>query len=415
MPAPAMAKVPPISPEDTLRIAVALGCDAPKLDATAMAKRLPGAVSGEERSFAPNGTPIGWRRSFALESGARIQLDRLAPGGVLRSLVAEYDTPHAGAPRPALAAVTTPACAIEQGRRLVYDAQGEAVGLEFLDGNLTPTGQREPLDAPVPPGRDPGGITVAQIDTGVNYLLHGIARHLARDAAGHALGYDYWAMNDRPFDRHVTGSPFFPAHHGTLTASVLLREAPQVRLIPYRYPRPAMARMGALVDDAAAKGARILTLSLGSNHAEEWRSFADAVRRHPEMLVVVSAGNDGRDLDLKPVYPAALALANKITVTSAEGETGRPAADANWGPKTVDLAVPAEHIPVTGFDGEPSTASGSSFAAPRIAALAARLLLAHPDWHAPELKAAIFARAKPMTVDGKPILAHGFIADPRFP
>jgi hypothetical protein len=407
--------VEPADPAATLRLALMLGCDGAAHAPDAMAAQLPGALAARQEPIPPKGTPIGSRWIFALANGGQVLVERYARRGRLLTLLAEYDAPHEGGPRPQLAALGNEGCFVTSARRLVYGADGHAVAVELLDAGLAPTGSRELLDADVPAGRDPGGVTVAQVDTGVNYLLPAIGDRLARDTAGSPLGYDYWEMDPRPFDRHPIVSPFFPERHGTKTASVLLREAPQVRLIPYRYPRPDMSRFAALIDDAAAKGAAILTLSLGSDDREEWQAFAAAAKRHPTMLIVVSAGNDGRDLDRAPVYPAALELANKITVTAADPATGRPARDANWGSRTVDLAVAAENIRVIDFDGEEERVSGSSYAAPRVAALAARLLLAHPLWHAAELEAAIFARAKPVLVDGKPQLRRGVILNPLAP
>lgn len=408
-----------VAPDGLLRIAIAMGCTAAHLTPAEMAKRLPDAAGATQEPLTRNDrdrtTVIGWRRHFPLKQGGEIRLNRIAPSGLLSSLVAEYDAPERGKTRPRLIAISDAFCRIESARRLDYDAEGHAVAIELLDGTFSPTGRRLTLLAPLPSGRDPGGVTVAIADTGVNYLLPTIAKHLARDRAGMPLGYDFWEMDPRPFDRHAAASPFFPDRHGTLTAGVLIAEAPKIRLIPYRYPRPEMSRFGALVDDAAAKGARILSVSLGSDNRAEWQSFADAVMRHRDLLVVVSAGNDGRDLDIVPVYPAALQLDNMITVTSADPKTGMPAKGENWGGDSVDLAVPAQRISVAGFDGAATVVSGSSFAAPRVAALAARLLLEHPDWHAFDLKSAIFARAKPVLQNGERLLRHGFIADPATP
>ena len=61
------------------------------------------------------------------------------------------------------------------------------------------------------------------------------------------------------------------------------------------------------------------------------------------------------------------------------------------------------------FDGQPTTASGASFAAPRVTALAARLLAAHPDWRAAELKAAIIARARLIDATGRLTSRYGFL------
>jgi hypothetical protein len=281
-------------------------------------------------------------------------------------------------------------CRARYGRRIEYAADGRPREIRFLRADLSDSGAGELLDAPIPAAPDPGGIAVAHVDSGVNYLLPEIARRLARDEDGAALGYDWWDMDPRPFDQNPARSPFFPQRHGTRTASLLLEEAPYARLIPYRYPRADMARMASLVDAAAKAGARIVTVAMGSNQRAEWQAYEQAVRRHPEMLFIVSAGNDGRDLDREPVYPAALELANQLTVTSVE-EDGRLARGSNFGERTVHLRVPAERVLVTDFDGRRVFASGSSYAVARAGALAACLLGAHPTWSTKALREAILA------------------------
>ena len=108
-----------------------------------------------------------------------------------------------------------------------------------------------------------------------------------------------------------------------------------------------------------------------SNRPEPWRAFARAMADNPDILFVVSAGNDGRDLDRRPVYPAAFKADNMLVITSADG-FGDPAPGSNWGKGTVDLLVPGERIPVIDFNGRAAFASGASFAAPRVTALAAQ-------------------------------------------
>ncbi len=352
--------------------------------------------------------PLGIQRQ-PLPGGAALELTRIAPGGRLRELRAAYEAPAGSGTRPEILAIAGPDCAIRYGRSLEYAADGRVRAIGFLRADLSPSGAGELLDAPVPAAPDPGGVAVAHVDSGVNYLLPAIASRLARDADGAALGYDWWDMDARPFDQNPARSPFFPQRHGTATASLLLEEAPFARLVPYRYPRPDMSRMAALVDAAAKAGARIVVLAMGSNERAQWEAYAQAARRHPEMLFVVSAGNDGRDLDREPVYPAALGLANQLSVTSAEDD-GSLARGSSWGRRSVDLLVPAERILVTAFDGRRVFASGASYAAARVAALAACLLAAQPQWQAQELRAAILARARPARAEGWS--AHGFLPDP---
>jgi subtilisin family serine protease len=263
----------------------------------------------------------------------------------------------------------------------------------------------------VPDGRDPEGVAVALFDSGLNYTLPTFAGKLARGRDGRALGYDFWELDERPFDNHSVGSPFFPVRHGTAVASVLLLEAPEARFLPFRYPRPDMSRMAAMVEAAAKAGARIVSMPMGSNRPEDWTAFAAAARAHPDMLFVISAGNNGSDIDESPVYPAVLPLDNFLVVTSSD-DSGRLAPGSNWGRDSVDIMVPAEDLRIVDFRGAPGRGSGSSFAVPRVAALAARLLAAYPAWRAPELKTAILARAEPPPGDGQAPVRHGWIADP---
>ena len=122
-----------------------------------------------------------------------------------------------------------------------------------------------------------------------------------------------------------------------------------------------MTRMHDLVRDAAGKGVVVVNMSLGSNRRQDWDAFAEAASAHPQMLFVVSAGNDGRDIDAQPVYPASMPLANMITVTSST-RTGDVAPGSNWGADSVDLLVPAEGLTTTDFGGEDVIVAGSSYA-----------------------------------------------------
>ena len=154
---------------------------------------------------------------------------------------------------------------------------------------------------------------------------------------------------------------------------------------------------------------RLVNLSLVSRDFARWSAYHAAARQHPQMLFVVAAGNNGRDLDQVPMYPAALPLANQITVTAAT-DSGHLMREANWGKRTVDLMVPAEGLLVTGFDGVRARASGSSYATARVTALAACLLAANPSWSVEELKSAIFARV--IESADSDLVARGFLANP---
>ena len=335
---------------------------------------------------------VGARHSLMFRDGARMRIDRIEPDGSLRRVVVSYAEPLRPGQRPVLLAVADGRCRIVAGRRLTYYGDGMPRAVEHLGGDLERVARVEPLNPPVPGGVERGAVRVALVDSGVNYLLPEIASRLARDADGALVGFDFWDLDARPFDSNPARSAFHPQRHGTRTASLILEEAPIAALVPYRYPRHDMSRMRRLVEHAAAAGVRIVNLSMGSRRRSDWVDFEAAARGHPEMLFVVSAGNDGADIDEAPVYPASLKLDNLLVVTSSD-DSGLPAPGSNRGRGSVDLAVPAERIPVTGFDGRLRRASGSSYAAARVSAFAACLLAAHPEWTAPALKSAVLARA----------------------
>jgi subtilisin family serine protease len=171
-----------------------------------------------------------------------------------------------------------------------------------------------------------------------------------------------------------------------------------------------MSRLGQLVNRAAEAGARVLAVPLGSRRRSDWLAFEQAMRAH-DMLAIVSAGNDGQNIDDRPLWPAALDLPNMLVVTSSDG-FGRLAKGSNWGPIGVDLMLPAENIPVTDFRGAYGRASGSSYAVPRLAAIAARLLNETPGLNAIDLRDAILRRAVPSPYQSEPVVAHGWIPDP---
>lgn len=368
-------------------------------------QRLGNRLVGGRPSVRPEVTNLTWGRrwTYPLEGG-RLVLDWIAPRGRLPHIRLQYDSGQGS--RPELLAIVDHRCTLQTARRLHYDPDGAAAWLEELDDTLQPNGHREPLNPPVPAHADPGGLPVAIVDTGVNYLLPQINRRLARDGSGLLLGYDFWDLDARPFDIHPRRSAFFPDHHGTMIASVVIAEAPVARLLPYRYPRPDMTRLAYLIDDAASNGARIVNLSLSSFRREEWAAFEEAAARHPEILFMVAAGNDDRDIDRRPVYPAALALENLITVTAARAD-GHLARGVNWGPRTVDLMVEAEGMVALGFDGLVVPVSGSSYATARVTAVAACLLAARPHASAAMLRAQIFDLARPPAAAG--YVARGFI------
>ncbi len=401
---PAVAAVPRVDIAELMAAAVRLPCEAKAGTAlVSLADALPFAQSKRNGvSFSRAGI-VERRMVFSVGADELTVRFRGAIGDP-RQVSARYVA--GGGERQMVLAEAGGGCMIHTARLLHYDEQGRPERLEILDSALHPTGEVQALNPQVPAGADPTGIPVGLVDTGVNYLLPEIAVRLARDASGRILGYDFWDLDGRPFDVSLAADPFFPDHHGTETASLLLEEAPVAKLIPYRYPRSDMSRMTALVEDAARHGIRVMNLSLASADREEWHAIIEAARAHSEMLFVAAAGNFGHNIELRPAYPASAGLANMVVVTSATVD-GHLTLGVNWGPSAVDLMVPGENVVVRDFDGRRRRVSGSSYAAARVSALAACLLAGNPEWTTAELMSAMFAGARPE----QRYVAHGFLSD----
>jgi hypothetical protein len=258
-----------------------------------------------------------------------------------------------------------------------------------------PAQDRRPSSKPrIVPGQDPGGIAVALIGTGVAYTLPQIARRLARDGEGDILGIDFEARDNRPLDLDAGGAPASGVRpRGTSAAAVLLGEAPRARLVPVRLfpgePRSAAVALGFVLRSPA----RIVVMAEQGERREDWEPFRKAAEAAPGLLLVHAAGDEGRDLDKQPAFPAGFALANALVVAAADAG-GRPLATASTGAQSVDIAVPAENIATLAADGASAIGSGSALAAARVGALAARLLAREPKLDAAGLKVRILSLAR---------------------
>ncbi len=395
------------TPENLILQTAILACRTPVAEISGLADRLPGMAGSQRGESRPSRRRFSESWTFSLVDGGRIKVERIAPQDRLREVRAEMT--HASG-HPMLWLRLDHRCAPRDARSVRYDDAGDAVETVYLDARLQPTGRSALINPPVPPGAYRQGVRVAFVDSGVNYLLPQIKAGLARRPDGSLIGFDFWDLDDRPFDVHTPRSLFFVQRHGTRTASIILEEAPEALIVPYRYPRPEMTRMRDLIQHAARHEVRIMAMPLGSNRRLEWRAFAEAARAHPEILFIASAGNSGRNIDEHPVYPASLRLPNLVSVSSAD-DHGRPAERVNWGPQSVHLLVPAEQRSVINYNGRPGTASGSSYAVTRIAALAARVRSRQPDISTDDLKARLFRDV--VKRSAAEYVAVGYLPDPR--
>ena len=118
---------------------------------------------------------------------------------------------------------------------------------------------------------------------------------------------------------------------------------------------------------AETNGAVICNLSMGTTYYDPalYRVMAQS-----KMLFVVSAGNEGANLDNRPCYPAAFDLDNILCVSNLQAN-GKLNCSSNYGARSADIAAPGTSILSLTPGNSYSYMSGTSMAAPIVSAAAA--------------------------------------------
>ena len=189
--------------------------------------------------------------------------------------------------------------------------------------------------------------------------------------------------------------------HGTAVASIICAkdddngvtgidddlEVYSVRILDENNEAP-ISRVVAALQWCEENGIDIINMSFGTNYdsdilREEIKSVADK-----GILMIAAAGND-KEAD-QILYPAAYEEVMAVGGVSADMSP----ADCSVQGAGVELSAPGEYIPVLAQLGGLTVESGTSMAAPHIAAVAAKLWENHADWSADKIRQCMDVSAK---------------------
>lgn len=176
---------------------------------------------------------------------------------------------------------------------------------------------------------------------------------------------------------HVSGIIAAVGNNGTGVTGVCWRGAVMAVKFMSVFGSGTTSDAVAGMEYAIRMGARVINASFGTRGRSE--ALRDAIRlaKRRGTLIVAAAGNERRNIDRVPVYPAAYPDGNVIAVAASDRED-RLASFSNYGRRNVDLAAPGVRIASTIPGGRYAAVSGTSQAAPFVAGAAALLMQQNP-------------------------------------
>ncbi|REH56232.1 subtilase family protein [Tenacibaculum gallaicum] len=147
---------------------------------------------------------------------------------------------------------------------------------------------------------------------------------------------------------------------------------------------------------AVDNGAKVINGSFGKGFSPNKKWVYDAIKyaASKDVLVVIAAGNDGKNIDVEKTFPNDTPdLENEITdnvltigAMSAKYTEELPATFSNYGKNNVDVFAPGVKIYSTFPDDTYESISGTSMASPAAAGVAALVRSYYPELTASQVK-----------------------------
>jgi subtilisin family serine protease len=253
-------------------------------------------------------------------------------------------------------------------------------------------------------------VIVAVLDTGVDYRHSDLQDNMWNGAVNY--GYDFAGdddgnnddnpMPDEPYDEkghyhgtHVAGTIGAVGNNDNgvsgIAQNVSIMAVKVFRPNGYGYSSDIMEGLD-YVAQKVDEGENIVAInaSYGGGGGSQDDAVNDAIKKLGEKGVVfcAAAGNDGKDIDSDPMYPASYDASNIIAVAASD-QDDKLASFSNYGKKSVDVSAPGTNILSTYPDDQYAYLNGTSMATPNVAGSVALIASLYPDSTVDERKAMI--------------------------
>ncbi len=239
------------------------------------------------------------------------------------------------------------------------------------------------------------------------------------DGNGYAddcAGWDFADGDANPDPRALpsrmpSGAPC-PAVHGTFIAGLIAGATDNAtgvagiawdgRILPLKISADGTCEITDLgiaeaISYAVDRGAKVMNVSWTFDGFSPALVEAFSEADGAGMFFAMAAGNSNADVDATSLYPLRYDLRHKLVVAASDNRDRR-AGFSNYGRTTVDLAAPGWELWSAGIAGPTSHVggSGTSYAAPLVAGVAALILAEFPVLRPIEVRRAILDGATPI-------------------
>ncbi len=274
-------------------------------------------------------------------------------------------------------------------------------------------------------GANGGGVIVAVIDSGVDYnhpqLVNQIALNVGEmgmDSKGHDKtnnnidddgngyiddfrGYNFAPDDPLPTPHQALNNPMDTNEHGTHVSGIIAAQhsagpiqgmAEQAKILPLRFINASGGgSVGSAIEAiqyAVKANAKVINASWGGSDCSVALQQAISGLEAKGVVFVAAAGNDGKNLESAPSYPAAFSFPGQITVL-ATTELDAQAEFSNYSFTLAQIGAPGVGIVSTVPNSGTKSLDGTSMATPFVTGAVAMLFGVKPNASVAQVKNAL--------------------------